>query len=50
MILHSELNVQLKYLSVIEYAVSDGREKAVYLAMLKDRIAVLQGEDQIYGT
>jgi len=47
---HADLQTQQKYLPMIRKAVSEGKAMASDLAYLEDRIAVAQGQKQIYGT
>lgn len=47
---HSDLKSQEKYLPVISEAVKKGKAKARHLALLQDRVNLLQGRKQIYGS
>ena len=47
---HSKLETQVKYLPMMSEAVKSGNAKASRLALLKDRIALRQGNRQIYGS
>ena len=47
---HAPLNIQEKYLPLLEKSATIGESKARYLAFLKDRILMRQGKKQIYGT
>lgn len=47
---HSDLEAQLKYLPMIREAVIKGDVNASYFALLEDRVALRQGEKQIYGS
>lgn len=47
---HSDLKTQEKYLPIIREAVKNGNAKAHNLALLEDRVALLQGKKQIYGS
>ncbi|MDQ3046244.1 MAG: hypothetical protein M3R27_01755 [Bacteroidota bacterium] len=49
-ILHSGLDVQEKYLPVMREAVADGKADPGDLALLEDRVALLKGKKQIYGS
>lgn len=47
---HSDLKTQEKYLPMIRQAVTDGNAKPHHLAMLEDRVALLEGKRQVYGS
>jgi hypothetical protein len=47
---HSDLETQVKYLPMMREAVKKGNADASSLAMLEDRVAVRQGNRQIYGS
>jgi hypothetical protein len=47
---HADLATQLKYLPMIQKAVANGTARPDQLALLEDRIALGQGEPQIYGS
>jgi predicted esterase len=47
---HSNLKTQEKYLPMLRQAVKNGKAKARHLALLEDRVAILQGRKQIYGS
>lgn len=47
---HSSLEIQLKYLPIIEQAVKDGNLRLKDYAIFKDRIEVEQNNCQIYGS
>lgn len=47
---HSDLETQLKYLPMMRKAVKLGNARASSLALLEDRVALRQGERQIYGS
>lgn len=47
---HADLKTQLKYLPKLKNSVRKGKTPAWYLALTEDRIAMYQGEKQIYGT
>ncbi len=47
---HSDLETQLKYLPMMQEAVTLGKIKKKDFALLEDRIAVRQGKRQIYGS
>jgi hypothetical protein len=47
---HSDLEVQLQYLPMIQAAVKMGNARPEHLALLEDRIAVRQGRKQVYGS
>jgi hypothetical protein len=47
---HADLDAQDKYLPVIRDAVKKGDAKAYHLALLEDRVALLHGNKQIYGS
>ena len=47
---HANLATQEKYFPMIEKAEKDGKTLSSNLAILKDRIAVRKGEDQLYGS
>ena len=47
---HASLDFQLKYYPVMEEAVIMGNARSCDLAMLKDRILVKQGKEQVFGT
>lgn len=49
-ILHSNLRIQNKYLSIIENAVDKGDFKKSNYALLIDKMCVEKGENQIYGS
>lgn len=47
---HSNFKTQEKYLPIVREAVTNGQAKAHSLALLEDRVALLQGKKQIYGS
>ena len=47
---HAPLNIQKKYLPLLEKSVKKGESKARYLAFLQDRILMREDKKQIYGT
>ena len=47
---HSDLESQQKYLPMLREAVKNGQAAAPDLALLEDRVALKQGEKQIYGS
>ncbi|MFA8433550.1 MAG: DUF6624 domain-containing protein [Marinifilaceae bacterium] len=47
---HSDLETQLKYLPMMREAVKKGDAKGKDFALLEDRIAIKQGNRQIYGS
>ena len=47
---HSDLETQLKYLPIMREAVKVGNASSSDLALLEDRVAIRQGERQIYGS
>lgn len=47
---HSDLETQLKYLPMMQEAVKKGNAKGKDFALLEDRVAMRQGEKQIYGS
>ena len=47
---HSPLEVQEKYLPMMRDAVKNGNARARSLALLEDRVALRNGERQIYGS
>jgi len=47
---HAPLDVQKKYLPVLEHSVRNGESKAEYLAFLQDRVLMREGKKQLYGT
>ena len=47
---HADLETQKKYLPVIEQAVQENKSLPSNLALLKDRIALREGDGQIYGS
>jgi len=47
---HSDLKTQEKYLPIMREAVKNGKAKPHSLALLEDRVALLQGKKQIYGS
>ena len=47
---HSDLETQLKYLPMMREAVKKGNANASSLALLEDRVALRQGNRQIYGS
>jgi tetratricopeptide (TPR) repeat protein len=47
---HSELKVQKKYFPLLKKAVDEGNAKPEWLALMEDRIAILDHEQQTYGT
>lgn len=47
---HSDLKTQEKYLPIMQAAVKNGNAKAHSLALLEDRVALLEGKKQIYGS
>jgi hypothetical protein len=47
---HADLKTQEKYLPIMRIAAKNKKLKATSLAMLEDRIAMLQGRKQIYGS
>lgn len=47
---HAYHKTQLKYLPVMREAVKKGNAKAMHLALLEDRVAIGEGQKQIYGS
>ncbi len=47
---HAPLDIQKKYLPLLEKSVNKGKSKARYLAFLQDRILMREDKKQIYGT
>jgi hypothetical protein len=47
---HADLQPQEKYLPIIRDAVAHNKAKASDLALLEDRVALLEGKEQIYGS
>ncbi|WP_282040978.1 DUF6624 domain-containing protein [Winogradskyella flava] len=47
---HANLETQKKYLPMLKDAVKKGNAKPSFLAMLTDRVAMLDGKKQIYGS
>ena len=47
---HSGIETQLKYLPMMREAVKEGNARGRSLALLEDRVALRQGERQIYGS
>jgi hypothetical protein len=47
---HADLEPQEKYLPVMRDAVAHNNAKAYDLALLEDRVALLEGKEQIYGS
>jgi hypothetical protein len=47
---HASLETQIKYLPLLKQAVDSGNAEPQSLALLRDRIAIRQGEKQIYGS
>jgi hypothetical protein len=47
---HADLQTQLKYLPMMRKAVAQGNAQASSLALLEDRVALRQGNRQIYGS
>lgn len=47
---HAPLDIQKKYLPLLEKSVKKGESKARYLAFLQDRILMREDKKQIYGT
>ena len=47
---HAPLEIQKKYLPLLEASVMEGESKARYLAFLQDRILMREDQKQIYGT
>jgi hypothetical protein len=47
---HSDIETQLKYLPMMREAVKKGNARASSLALLEDRVALRQGNRQIYGS
>jgi len=47
---HANLETQKKYLPMLKDAVKNGNAKPSFLAMLEDRVAMLDGKKQIYGS
>jgi len=47
---HSDLRIQEKYLPIMRKAVKEGKAEAPSLALLEDRVLVLQGKRQMYGS
>lgn len=47
---HADIKTQEKYLPVMRDAVKNGKAKASSLALLEDRVALLEGRRQIYGS
>lgn len=49
-ILHADLEIQNKYLPLLEESVAKGESRGQDLALLQDRILMRMGEPQIYGS
>ena len=47
---HSNLEVQLNYLPLLRKAVKEGKASGQDLALMEDRVALAQGQKQIYGS
>lgn len=47
---HADIDVQLKYLPMMREAVKNGKARGSSLALLEDRVALRQGNLQIYGS
>jgi len=47
---HASLDIQKKYLPLIEKAVQEGKTLPSNLAILEDRVALREGREQIYGS
>lgn len=47
---HADLDIQEKYLPMMRQAVERGKARASSLALLEDRIALRNGQAQIYGS
>jgi hypothetical protein len=47
---HAPLDVEQKYLPLLEKSVADSESRPVDLAYLKDRVLMYEGKKQIYGT
>lgn len=47
---HADLDIQEKYLPMMRQAVEAGKARASSLALLEDRIALRNGQPQIYGS
>lgn len=47
---HADLETQVKYLPMMREAVEQGNARASSLALLEDRVALRQGNRQIYGS
>lgn len=47
---HSDIKTQEKYLPLMREAVKNNKANAHSLALLEDRVALLQGKKQIYGS
>jgi hypothetical protein len=47
---HSDLATQIKYFPLLEESVKAGESKRSHLALMKDRILMRQGKNQIYGS
>jgi hypothetical protein len=47
---HADIETQLQYLPMMRQAVEDGNARGSSLALLEDRVALRQGERQIYGS
>lgn len=47
---HADIEIQEKYFPILQQAVKDGKLDAASLAMLEDRIEVINDRKQIYGT
>lgn len=47
---HAPLDIQEKYIPMMREAVKEGKAKSQSLALLEDRIAVRNGQKQLYGS
>lgn len=47
---HADIETQLKYIPMMREAVKEGNARASSLALLEDRVALRQGQRQIYGS
>lgn len=47
---HADSATQVNYLPLMRRAVQDGKAEASQLALLEDRVALIQGREQIYGS
>jgi hypothetical protein len=47
---HADIETQIKYLPMMREAVKEGKAQSSSLALLEDRVALRQGDRQIYGS